>query len=140
MHHLMKLDIGLKDLQDFIRVMRVIPKVTLSSPCFWACFHPYPLFQWYLQSKEILLNLSMKCWNSAFNAQGSRVIISVVQVGAVKIYVVVEALKKMKDRMKLSLLPKLHYCGSQLFRFVKFSFRVPRLMPPNRWTLPITLL
>jgi hypothetical protein len=26
----------------------------------------------------------MKCWNSAFNAQGSRVIISVVQVGAVK--------------------------------------------------------
>jgi hypothetical protein len=29
----------------------------------------------------------MKCWNSAFNAQGSRVIIVVVQVGAVKIYV-----------------------------------------------------
>jgi hypothetical protein len=29
----------------------------------------------------------MKCWNSAFNAQGSRVIIVVVQVRAVKIYV-----------------------------------------------------
>jgi hypothetical protein len=29
----------------------------------------------------------MKCWNSAFNAQGSRVIIVLVQVGAVKIYV-----------------------------------------------------
>ncbi len=29
----------------------------------------------------------MKCWNSAFNAQGSRVIIIVVLVGAVKIYV-----------------------------------------------------
>jgi hypothetical protein len=29
-----------------------------------------------------------KCWNSAaFNAQGSRVIIVVVQLGAVKIYV-----------------------------------------------------
>jgi len=40
----------------------------------------------------------MKCWNSAFNAQGSRVIIAVVQVGAVKIYVaVVEALRK-KER------------------------------------------
>ncbi len=38
-------------------------------------------------SKEILLNVGMKCWNSAFNAQGSRVIIVVVQVGAVKIYV-----------------------------------------------------
>jgi len=34
----------------------------------------------------------MKCWNLAFNGQGSRVI---VQVGAVKIYVAaLEALKK----------------------------------------------
>jgi hypothetical protein len=40
----------------------------------------------------------MKCWNSAFNAQGSRVIIVVVQVGAVKIYVAaMEALRK-KER------------------------------------------
>jgi hypothetical protein len=37
----------------------------------------------------------MKCWNSAFNAQGSRVITVIVQVGAVKIYVAaVEALRK----------------------------------------------
>jgi len=51
--------------------------------------------QWYLQRKEIWLNLCMKCWNSAFNAQGSRVIIVVVLVGAVKIYVAaVQALKK----------------------------------------------
>jgi hypothetical protein len=40
----------------------------------------------------------MKCWNSAFNAQGSRLIIVVVQVGEVKIYVAeVEALRK-KER------------------------------------------
>ncbi len=40
----------------------------------------------------------MKCWNSIFNAQGSRVILVVVQVGAVKIYVTaVEALRK-KER------------------------------------------
>jgi hypothetical protein len=40
----------------------------------------------------------MKCWNSAFNAQGSRLIILVLQVGAVKIYVgAVEALRK-KER------------------------------------------
>jgi hypothetical protein len=70
---------------------KVIQKVTLS-------FTPYPTFRWYLQKKEILINLSMKCGNSAFNAQGSRVIIVVVQVGAVKIYVgVVEALMK-KER------------------------------------------
>ncbi len=54
-----------------------------------------PLFQWYLESKEFLLNLGMKFWNSAFNAQGSRVIIVMVQVGAVKIYVAaVEELRK----------------------------------------------
>jgi hypothetical protein len=40
----------------------------------------------------------MKCWNSASNAQGSRVIIVVVQVGAVKIYVAaVKSLRK-KER------------------------------------------
>jgi hypothetical protein len=40
----------------------------------------------------------MKCWNSTFNAQGSRVIILVVQVGAVKIYLAaLEALRK-KER------------------------------------------
>jgi predicted oxidoreductase (fatty acid repression mutant protein) len=37
----------------------------------------------------------MKCWYSAFNAQGSRVIIVVVQLRGAKIYVaVVEGLKK----------------------------------------------
>jgi hypothetical protein len=37
----------------------------------------------------------MKCCNSVLNAQGSRVIILVVQVGVVKIYVTaVEALRK----------------------------------------------
>jgi hypothetical protein len=53
-----------------------------------------PPFQWYLQRNEILLNLNMKCWNSAFNAQGSKEIIVVVQVGATQIYVAMEALKK----------------------------------------------
>ncbi len=68
--------------------MKVICKFTLS-------FTPYPLFQWYSQSKEILLNLSMICWNSAFHVQGSRVIIVVVQAGALKICVAaVEVLRK----------------------------------------------
>jgi hypothetical protein len=41
----------------------------------------------------------MKCGNSAFNAQGSRLIIVVVQLGAVKVYVAaaVEALRR-KER------------------------------------------
>ncbi len=40
--------------------IRVISKLTLFSPCLWAWFHPlYNLFQWYSQSKEILLYLSI---------------------------------------------------------------------------------
>jgi hypothetical protein len=40
----------------------------------------------------------MKCWNSVFNTQGSRLITVPVQAGAMKIYVAaVEALKK-KER------------------------------------------
>jgi hypothetical protein len=46
----------------------------VKSPClhpiFGPAFTPYPLFQWYPQSNHILLNLSMKCGNSALNAQG----------------------------------------------------------------------
>jgi hypothetical protein len=49
---------------------------------------------------------------SIYNAQGSRpIIVGVVQLGAVKIYVTAAAVEtlsgKMKDRMKLSLSPKL---------------------------------
>jgi hypothetical protein len=43
---------------------------SVSTPISSAFPPPYPLFQWCPQSKEILLNLGMKCWNSAFNAQG----------------------------------------------------------------------
>ncbi len=40
----------------------------------------------------------MKCWNSAFNAQGSRGTTVAVRVGVVKIYVAaVEALRKKKS-------------------------------------------
>jgi hypothetical protein len=43
-----------------------ILELFVKSPCFLhpvfgPPFTPYPLFQWYPQSKEILLNLSMKC-------------------------------------------------------------------------------
>jgi nicotinamide riboside transporter PnuC len=75
-------------------------ELSLKSPYLHTIFGPpftppYALFQWHAQTKEIWLNLSMKCWNSSSNAQGSRVIIVVVQVGAVKIYVTtVKALRK----------------------------------------------
>jgi hypothetical protein len=68
------------------------------SPPVSSAFTPYPLFQSYPQSKEILLNLGMECWNSAFNAQGSRVIIIVVQVAEVKIYVAALEAHRKKER------------------------------------------
>jgi hypothetical protein len=40
----------------------------------------------------------MRCWNLALNAQGSRLIIGVVQVGAVKIYVAAVEAPKKKER------------------------------------------
>jgi hypothetical protein len=57
-----------------LRYIRVTGKSPCLHPVIGPPFTPYPVFQWYLQSKEMLLNLNMKCWNSAFNAQGSRVI------------------------------------------------------------------
>ncbi len=51
----------------------------------------------------------MKCWNSAINAQGSRVIIVGVQVGVVKIYVTttVEVPMKKERQYETHLPPKL---------------------------------
>jgi hypothetical protein len=57
-----------------------------------------------------MLQLSIKCWNAALNARGSRLIIVVVQLGAVKIYVAaVVALRKKEgqDETQFSLPPKL---------------------------------
>ncbi len=57
-----------------------------------------------------MLQLSMKCSNSAFNARASRLAIVIVQLGAVKIYVASSKQwrrsGKRKDRMKFSLPPK----------------------------------
>jgi hypothetical protein len=40
----------------------------------------------------------MKCWNLAYNAQGLKVIIVVVQVGVVKIYVATMEPLRQKER------------------------------------------
>ncbi len=86
----------------FFHIWELYVKLPSVSPPISLAFPPYPLYQWYPQSKEILLNAGMKLWNLAFNAQGSRVIIVVVQVGVVKIYVaIVKALRK-KERQDKS--------------------------------------
>jgi len=86
----------IKSFRDYYTALELSIKSPSVSPPISSAFGPLsPLFQWYLQRKEIWSNLGMKCWNSSFNAQGSRVIIVVVQAGAVEIYVaVVQAFKK----------------------------------------------
>jgi hypothetical protein len=44
------------------------------------------------------MNLRMKCWNSASNAQGGGLIIVVVQVRGAKIYVAQEEALRKKER------------------------------------------
>jgi hypothetical protein len=87
----------------------------------------------------------MKCWNPAFSAQSSRIIIVAVQVGAVKIYVAaVEALRK-KERgdetqftTKNILVEKL-VCVPVLQNFSpSYAFDAPLgrnwpFSPPTRW-------
>jgi hypothetical protein len=94
----------------------------------------------------------MKCWNSTFNAQGSKVIIIVVQVGVVKIYVATAEVLRKKKRMKLSLPPKLvenlvwvlviSFCKIFIpnYGFDALLCRNWPFSPPNCVTLWITLI
>jgi hypothetical protein len=106
-------------------------------------FTPYPLFQFYPQSCQGNFIKSQysstKCWNSAFNAQGSRVHNSMSCTGRSPVTIYVAAvgggrrLGKRKEGMKLSLPPKL--VGNLLVwvaaspGFYKISFPVTHLMP-----------
>jgi hypothetical protein len=130
--------------------MKVIWKVTLSlgllSP-------PIPSFSGIHKVRRFLWNLSMKCWNSTFNAQGSRVIIVVVQVGTVKIYVAEVGGAQEKRRQdetqlppklveKLGWVPVILLCKSCIpcYAFDALLCWNWRFAPPNRKTLQITLM
>jgi hypothetical protein len=55
-----------------------------------------------------MLQLTTKCWNSAFIPQGSRLIIVIVEVRGVKIYVAaVEALRKMERQDETQFITKI---------------------------------
>jgi hypothetical protein len=45
-----------------------------------------------------MLQLSMKCWNLAFNSQSSRLIIAVVQLATVNIHVTAVEMLMKKER------------------------------------------
>jgi hypothetical protein len=68
-----------------------------------------------------MLQLNMKCWYSAFNAQGSRLIIVVAQWGVVKIYVAaVEALGKKERQDKTQFTTKIPWWMLMYFLQVFF--------------------
>jgi hypothetical protein len=60
--------------------------------------------------------LSMKCWNSSFNAQGLRVIIVVVQVRAV------EALGKKERQDETHSMEKGHWQNEMFLTWVEENF------------------
>jgi hypothetical protein len=71
--------------------------LSVKQPClhpvFGPPFTPYPLFQWYLQSKDIFIKSQYEM------LPGRRLILVFVQLGAVKIYATaVEALREKKER------------------------------------------
>jgi hypothetical protein len=95
----------------------------------------------------------MRCWNSALNAQGSRVII--VQVGAVKTYMQQWGGAQAKGTTrwssvhdqnwwkKLVWVPVILLCVLLSFsvtRLMAYYAKTGRFRPPNRVTLQITLL
>ncbi len=68
---------------------------------------PFPSFSGVPLRKETLSILNMKCWNSAFNAQCSRVIRVVVRVGGSENICSSRRSGKRKEGTKLSFPPKL---------------------------------
>jgi hypothetical protein len=96
-------------------------KLFVKSPYLLASFQPpNPSFKGIHKVRKFYLG--MKCWKSAFNAQGSRLIIVALQVGAMKIYAtIVQALKKRKDRVKLSSPQKLKSHHPWILMFLFFG-------------------
>ncbi len=69
---------------------------------------PIPSFNGICNVRKTLLNLVIKCWVLAFNAQSSRVIIVVVQVGAVKTYVAaMQVLRKKESQDETQFISKI---------------------------------
>jgi hypothetical protein len=70
-----------------------------------------------------MLQLSVNCWSSALNARGSRLIIVVVKLGAVKIYVaVVEALRKKERQDETQFITKIDGFLSVIPRWMLMQF------------------
>jgi hypothetical protein len=79
---------NLSGLYDTVSPNRVTHNITLCSQWLWGSFHPLTSsFSGICKVMKFVLNLSMKCWNSASNAHGSTVVTVVVHVWPVKIYV-----------------------------------------------------
>jgi hypothetical protein len=55
-------------------VLELSPKSPCLHPCLWNSFHPLsPLSVVSTKARKFIINVSMKCWNSASNPLGSKV-------------------------------------------------------------------
>ncbi len=97
-----------------VNISLTLVKLSVMSPYLHPLFEPafiaIPSFGSVCKVRKLLLNLNMKCWDSPFNVQGSRVIIVVGQIGAVKIYLAAlapEALRKNERQHETKFISKI---------------------------------
>lgn len=97
-----KLDTSAELMWIFINTI----ELSVSNPGFNLSLNllspPMPSFSGICEVKISLTNLRMKCYYSAFNAQGPKLIIIVVQLGAVKIYVAAVVAHRKKERQDVT--------------------------------------
>jgi hypothetical protein len=98
----------MKPIKKFVGTWQIL-ELSIKSPCLHPLFHPpIPSLCGIHKVMKFLLNLSIKCWKSAFNAQGLRLSVVTVKVGVVKIYVAaVEALRKKERQDKTQFTAKI---------------------------------
>jgi hypothetical protein len=107
----------------------------LSSPYLWGCFHPQTPLLVVSTTKEILLNMGLKCWNSTFNAQGSRLLIIIVHVKTMRIYVtIVEVFMKKERRDEIQFTTKIDGFLSFTPRWILMFFSYIFLISPQLWS------
>ncbi len=107
----------------------------MSSPYLWGYFHPQTPLLVVSTTKEILLNMGLKCWNSTFNAQGSRLLIIIVHVKAVIIYVtIVEEFMKKERHNEIQFTTKIDGFLSFTPHWILMFFSYIFLISPHLWS------
>ncbi len=80
----------------------------MISLCLWAFFHPlshllvvFTKYKHFIKSQYDMLQFNMKCWNSTFNAQDSRLIVVLYSYEQWKMKIYVATMEVLKEKKKI---------------------------------------